>query len=198
MALKPVDLISRHRSEWDRAVTHPFLEGVRDGSLPIPAFDLWLEQDYLFVSDLLGFQARLLALAPRKAQHPIASGLVGLVSELDWFEAQAQKRELRLQQAPTPITESYRSALDDLLGKGFEPAMTALWALERIYFEAWMGASPGTPEYAPYIEHWTQVEFGQYVQDLEAHAGGGHGAESAFLEICKLEHDFWEMAWRAR
>ena len=196
--LEAPDLIGRHRAEWDQAVSHPFLDGVRDGSLPTRAFDLWLEQDYLFVSDLLRFQARLLGLAPRKAQQPLASGLVALESELSWFGAQAQERDLRLEEARKPATESYRAALERLLEAGFEAAMTALWALERVYLDAWMGARPGAAEYSAFVEHWTQPEFAGYVQNLEALAAGDAPAEAAFLEICRLEHDFWEMAWSGR
>ena len=56
----------------------PFLDGVRDGTLPPAAFDRWLAQDALFVADLLRFQARLLARAPRPAQAVLAAGAVAL------------------------------------------------------------------------------------------------------------------------
>ena len=71
---------------WTAATRHPFLDGVRDGSLPVHALDTWLAQDALFVADLLVFQARLLARAPRSDQAVLAGGTVALVEELDWFE----------------------------------------------------------------------------------------------------------------
>ncbi|MGH3541737.1 MAG: hypothetical protein ACRDTO_05080, partial [Mycobacterium sp.] len=40
-------LMSRHTSAWQAATVHPFLAGVRDGSLPEHSFDRWLAQDYL-------------------------------------------------------------------------------------------------------------------------------------------------------
>ena len=71
---------------WTAATRHPFLDAVRDGTITDSAFDRWLVQDALFVADLLTFQARLLARAPRKAQAAICGGCAALVAELDWFE----------------------------------------------------------------------------------------------------------------
>jgi thiaminase len=73
-------------SLWSAATRHPFLEAVREGTTTDSAFDRWLVQDALFVGDLLTFQARLLARAPRAAQAVLAGGCVALVAELDWFE----------------------------------------------------------------------------------------------------------------
>ncbi len=74
---------------WTAATRHPFLDAVRDGTIADDAFNRWLAQDALFVADLLTFQARLLARAPRPAQGVLAGGCVALVDELDWFEVQA-------------------------------------------------------------------------------------------------------------
>jgi thiaminase len=191
-------LIAQHPTGWEQAVNHPFLEGIRNGSLPVAAFNLWLEQDYLFVADLLGFQARLLALAPRRAQKPLAAGLVALENELGWFETQAHARNVHLGGEPKPVTEAYRLALEGLLAAGFEPAITALWALERIYLEAWRRAAPGADKYRVFVKHWTPVEFAGYVEALELLADGGEAVEAAFLQVCGLERDFWEIAWSAQ
>lgn len=57
---------------WAAATRHPFLDAVREGTISDLAFDRWLGQDALFVADLLTFQARLLARAPRSAQAVLA------------------------------------------------------------------------------------------------------------------------------
>ena len=44
---------------------------LREGSISAEAFDRWLVQDVVFVTDLLTFQARLLARVPRQAQGGI-------------------------------------------------------------------------------------------------------------------------------
>jgi len=43
---------------------HPFLAGVRDGSLPEHSVDRWLAQDYLFARALVRAQSRIAATAP--------------------------------------------------------------------------------------------------------------------------------------
>ena len=57
-------LMSRHTSAWQAATVHPFLAGVRDGSLPEHSFDRWLAQDYLFAQALVRAQSRIAATAP--------------------------------------------------------------------------------------------------------------------------------------
>lgn len=188
------DLIVRNPGPWRSAVECAFLNGVRDGSLPAKSFDHWLEQDHLFVRDLLTFQALLLAAVDRAAQRVLAAGLMALDEELSWFESIARERGLALTGDRHPTTEAYRSALFASLAKGPAPAMTALWALERAYLEAWRTALPGAPPYRAFVEHWTTPEFAAYVSELQAFASDEPECEAAFLEICRLERDFWQMA----
>jgi thiaminase/transcriptional activator TenA len=188
------ELLQRHADAWRAATVHPFLLGVHDGDLVEGAFATWLRQDHLFVIDLLGFQARLLAKAPRSAQSVLAAGLVALEAELTWFEECADRDGLALGGTRHRTTEAYRAELDRLLMEPFDVGMTGLWALELAYLEAWRGAAPGAPEYRPYIEHWTVPEFGQYVTGLELHASDSPAAEAAWLRIVHLEREFWDMA----
>ena len=84
---------------------------MREGTITNCAFDRWLAQDALFVGDLLTFQARLLARAPRQAQAVLAGGCMALVAELDWFEVQAARRGIDLDQPALPATLTYRELL---------------------------------------------------------------------------------------
>jgi hypothetical protein len=70
--------------------------------------------------------------------------------------------------------------------------------------EAWRGAAPGHLEYRQFVEHWTTPEFADYVTALEKAADDAlrdsdeqeqEQAETAFLEVARLERHFWEMAW---
>ena len=202
--MKATDLLQRNAASWQEATQHPFLEAIREGSFPAGAFESWLAQDYLFVGDALVFQARLLARAPRVAQAVLAGGLVAIEAELGWFEAQADQRGMVLDADRHPTTAAYGDLLARLEREPYAAAMTALWAVERAYLEAWMGAAPGHRDYRQFVEHWTTPEFADYVTGLEAAADDalGHAseqeqerAEAAFLEVARLERDFWEMAW---
>src|SRR5487761_419279 len=191
-------LLQRHPQAWRAVTDHPFLDGVRDGDLPEGAFAAWLQQDHLFVSDLLGFQARLLAGAPRSAQKVLAAGLVALEAELTWFEENAVRDGLVLGATRRLATEAYRTELDRLLTEPFEVGITGLWALELAYLEAWRAAAPGAPEYREYVEHWTVPEFVDYVTSLEVHLSDSAAAEAAWLRIVHLEREFWDMALVSR
>lgn len=204
--MEVVELLERYPEVWRGAVRHPFLDAVREGTLPAGAFEAWLAQDCLFVADLLVFQSRLLARAPRLAQAVLAGGLVALEAELSWFEDRAVERGLELGAPRHPATTAYRDFLLSLEREGYAAGITALWALELAYLEAWRSAAPGHPDYREFVEHWTTPEFADYVAGLEAAAGsalesGGQeerdGAEAAFLGVARLERDFWDMAWSA-
>ena len=74
-------LMSRHTFAWQAATVHPFLAGVRDGSLPEQSFDRWLAQDYLFAQALVRAQSRIAATAPLADVALLAGGVVATVGE---------------------------------------------------------------------------------------------------------------------
>lgn len=202
--MKAQDFLDRYSETWRNAVQHPFLDGVREGNLPEGAFGDWLVQDYLFVADLLTFQARLLARSPRPHQAVLAGGLTAVEAELGWFEEKAEERDLELRTQRHPTTIAYRDFMNSLEDEPYPVGITALWALERAYLEAWRRASPGGADYREFVEHWTMQEFADYVAGLEKAADSSlesadekerKRAEAAFLEVCRLERDFWEMAF---
>ncbi|MGE5697413.1 MAG: hypothetical protein ACM4D3_19920 [Candidatus Sericytochromatia bacterium] len=85
-------LVSRHSAAWRAASVHPFLAGVRDGSLPEDCFDRWLAQDYLFAQALVRAQSRIAATAPLADVGLLAGGVVTAVGEMGWFEQMAARR----------------------------------------------------------------------------------------------------------
>jgi formylaminopyrimidine deformylase / aminopyrimidine aminohydrolase len=206
------DLLQRHPGAWVRATRPAFLAGVRDGTLPEAAFNVWLAQDYLFVADLLRFQARLLSRAPRSAQAELASGLMALVDELAWFEERADARGLDLAVGPLPATAAYTDLLRRLNSFPFAVALAALWVLERVYLDAWSYAAPGAPAYRDFVAHWTTPPFAAYVAALESLADNAiqtagsastmdHDQitlEAVFGTVLDAESGFWNMTWPGR
>jgi TENA/THI-4/PQQC family len=63
-AMTADELVSRHTAAWQAATIHPFLAGVRDGSVSEDSFDRWLAQDYLYAQALVRAQSRIAAAAP--------------------------------------------------------------------------------------------------------------------------------------
>ncbi|MDP3967754.1 MAG: hypothetical protein Q8Q02_05690 [Nocardioides sp.] len=190
----------RHAAAWSHATQHPFLEAVRDGTVTESAFEAWLVQDYHFVSDLLAFQGRLLARAPRLAQAALAGGAMALVDELTWFEELAATHQLDLMEPPRPETATYSALLRKLDDADVAVALTALWAIERVYLDAWSFAAPGAPAYRVFVSHWTTPQFATYVGDLEQAADAvatrpaEPDVEAAFVAVLEAESRFWAMA----
>jgi thiaminase len=183
---------------WAAATRHQFIEQVATGSIAADAFDRWLVQDSLFVLDLLTFQARLLARAPRTAQTVLAAGCVALVDELDWFEQQAARRGLDLEAPALAATRDYHDLLARLDTAPFPAAMTGLWVIEEVYRQAWdraavSSARSRTAPFAAFIEHWTTPGFNDYVSALGEHAMvAGH--EELVAEVLRHEIAFWDLA----
>lgn len=177
---------------WTAATRHPFLDAVRAGSISDPAFDRWLGQDALFVGDLLTFQARLLARAPRPAQSVLAGGCLALVDELDWFEVQAARRGLQLGQPALPATLAYSALLRRLDAESYEVAVTALWVLERVYLLAWSSAASNSSPLGEFIEHWTTPGFAGYVDAL-GELAVLDGQDDLVAEVLSHEVAFWDI-----
>jgi formylaminopyrimidine deformylase / aminopyrimidine aminohydrolase len=182
-----------HDSLWFAATQHRFLAAVREGTITDSEFDRWLLQDALFVADLLTFQARLLARAPRRAHHTLAGGCAALVAELDWFDEQAAKRRIDPEQPPLPATLAYRELLNRLDAEPYDAAITALWVIERVYLLAWTTAASDTSPFAEFVEHWTAPEFAAYVDALGALATP-EGYDALIADVLSLEVAFWDMA----
>jgi thiaminase len=200
------ELLLRHAFLWKEATRHPFLDGVRDGSLPSAAFETWLVQDYHFVAAALGFQAWVLGRAPRVDQRVLVNGLSALVEELDWFEGLARASELSLAVSPQPAGRAYAAFLAGLHDAPYVAGVATVWAIERAYLEAWNGVRPGAARYRAYVEHWTTPEFASYVDSLavaadralaDASPAEARAAEAAFVATAQHERAFWQMAFAA-
>ena len=140
-------LLSRHTAAWQAATVHPFLAGVRDGSVPEDCFDRWLAQDYLFAQALVRAQARIAGAAPFADVGLLAGGVVAAVGELGWFEQMVARRGVALDAPMHPTTRAYCDFLLALTYCGYPAQITAIWALERTYLESWDGARPGSIPY---------------------------------------------------
>jgi formylaminopyrimidine deformylase / aminopyrimidine aminohydrolase len=187
-------------AEWAAATRHPFLAGVRDGTISDAAFDTWLGQDQLFARDLLWFQARLLARAPRDAGQVLVDGCAALVAELAWFEDMAAARGLALPERALPGTADYRRLLERLDTAPQPVALAALWAIERVYLDAWRYAAPGAEQFRAFVEHWTVPEFAGYVDALAVAADAypeADGVDEAVRAVLRAESGFWDTAWAA-
>jgi thiaminase/transcriptional activator TenA len=195
------DLRRVHAEALNGVIHHPFLIGIRQGTLPKEAFFRWLAQDYLFVGDLLRFQALLLAHAPREDQRVLAGGLVALEAELGWFEKEAFGLGVSLSVPWHPDAFRYAGFLEYLKGMGYPYQILALWGLELVYLEGWSGARGELKPYSSFALHWSEPAYKEYVEELERAADRAFKgielsslAQTVFLSMLNHESAFFSIA----
>jgi formylaminopyrimidine deformylase / aminopyrimidine aminohydrolase len=127
-------LLTRHAAAWQAATVHPFLAGVRDGSVPADAFDRWLAQDYLFAQALVRAQSRIAAGAPFVDVGLLAGGVVATVGELGWFEEVAARRGVALDAPMNPANRAYCDFLLAVTYAAYAVQITAIWSARTHVF----------------------------------------------------------------
>lgn len=179
MTLAVRDLAGRDPGGWAAATGHPFLDGAADGSLPVAAFDRWLEQDRLFVEALTRAWGLVLAEAPVDDLGLLSEGIAAFVGEVAWFEELAAERGLAIPAEPRAATAAFNAHLLQMAGEPYPVALATMWAVEAAYLEAWRSALPGAPAYRPFVEHWTNDAFAAFVDRLERAADRALAGASA-------------------
>lgn len=192
-------LIADHPDRWAAATRAPFLDAAGDGSLADPLFDRWLAQDHLFVQALVRAWGLLLQTAPRQDMALLVGGMTAFVEELSWMEGIAEDRGVALGVDPLPATTDYVTDLLRLADRPYEEAITAMWAVEAVYLQAWTHVAPGAPTFTEYITHWANDEFSGFVEalaaivDRELPDGPTSAAAAAFCTTADHEAAFWRM-----
>ena len=186
------------------ATRQPFLEGVRLGTLPVEAFDRWLEQDRLFVEALTRAWGAILRGAPTEDLALLADGIGAFVAEMAWFDQLGAERGLVVPAEPLPVTHRYNRHLLDVAAEPYPVALAAMWAVEVAYLEAWRAARPGHETFRKFVEHWTDEAFAAFVDRLEqagdralADASAAEVAGAAAAVAATFDHEaaFWVMTW---
>lgn len=210
-------LRERAGGQWRAATDHPFVDGIRTGSLPRPTFAFYLAQDYVFLVGYCRVFGLAAAKAPDLATMRFFAELLGATAgtEMDlhrelsagWGVSAGQLEAT----AAAPTTQGY---VDHLL------ATAALGELDRIvasllpcqvgYAEigkalAAEGADTDDNPYAAWIRTYADPEFQRLAAATAALLDRlGQQAPPArcddlyatFLTSCRYEHAFWDMAWQ--
>ena len=200
------DLLLAHAGAWRAATVHPFLQQCQQGAIAPSQFNTWLVQDALFVREFTRMAARLLAAAPVAHFDTLLGGLGAIKDERLWFQAKAQERGLTLAIAPQATCDAYCAFMQSLADRSYAVQATAFWAIELAYNQGWQGHSPMPEPYAEFSDRWGNAAFTDYVKLLEQQAdealtmiGEAEQAQvqQVFLEVARLEQDFWQMAFVA-
>lgn len=202
---------------WQQTLTHPFVQGIGDGTLSLPRFKFYIRQDYVFLVEY----SRVLALATAKGidlgtMEKFAELLhATLHTEMALHRSYAKKFGISqgelTQTKPAPTTYAYTRYLLNTAALGsFGEIAASLLPCQWGYAEigaalAKRGGPKGQPLYAEWIRTYASPEFAalakwlrSLVDRLGREAGPAEQArmESRFLQSSRYEYLFWEMSWR--
>jgi thiaminase/transcriptional activator TenA len=204
---------------WDAYCWHPFVQGLANGSLPLPAFQRYLVQDWLF---LIQF-ARAKALAAFKAEsldalRSKASSLNALLSEmqmhLSYCESWSLSEAAVLAEPEAAETVAYtRWVLDRGMAGDILDLEVALAPCTIGYGEIALRIDehPSRLRDGNPYESWIETYASPGYQALASGAasrldalGLSHGGEArfaslaaTFAEAARLEANFWQMGLNA-
>ena len=199
---------------WEKVVTHSFVTELGDNTLDPQVFQVYFDQDYLFLRDW----AILLSLATAKApdfeasRHIVGFLHLGLGGEEGLFQEAFRQREMLPRDvanlAYRPTTLHYSGYLRNIAYTGeFIDVVATLLAVEWPYLD-WAqrldnaGKRPANHLYQTWIDLHTSAGMVDFVgwlrstvDQAELTAAGRSRLQRIFLDVLRYEHLFWEMAY---
>jgi thiaminase (transcriptional activator TenA) len=208
--------IDRASDLWSAATDHPFVDGIRTGSLAQETFAYYLAQDYVF---LVGY-CRVFGLAAAKSPDLDTMGFFTtllhetLHTEMDLHRALSASYGVSAAALeatePSPTTRGY---VDHLLRvaalDGIDAIATSLLPCQLGYAEIGRtlkeeGADTSENPYSEWIRTYADPEFqslaskvAELVDATTAHVSDIRREQlfEIFAASCRYEHAFWDAAW---
>ena len=207
------ELRHQYRDLWEQMVTHPFVQELGDGTLPINTFRRYFLQDYVFVNDLVTLTALGIAKAPNitaaSRLHQFLSGILNPENDLfvRAFRALGASEQEYTAASASPTTQAFGDFLVRVGLEGhFDDILTLLYVTEGTYLD-WgtrlleAGKRPEHPIYREWIELHGPRVLGDLVgwlgTYLDAADIGPHRArtERIFHTALRYEYRFWEATY---
>jgi thiaminase/transcriptional activator TenA len=195
------ELVECSSELWPRVYSHPFVRAVADGSLDDDAFARWIAADHYFNIEYQRFIAGLVATAPTpRSVEVISVGLASVQSGLDRIRRVAARFDIDLDVDPGPTTVGFTAYLQSRLLLGWEVGLAALYASEKVYFDAWSSIRPTARRDTPYwtmADVWSDEIFGHWISavcrqvDLACLEGPTPAMHLAFDRVIRFELLFW-------
>jgi thiaminase (transcriptional activator TenA) len=210
------NLFAHVKPIWDAQLTHPFVQGLGDGSLPVERFARWVRQDYLYLKDF----ARLFAWAAAKADRLESMGWYAAVLHLTLNTEMALHREYAERFGITaaeleeevmwPTNRAYtdfliRTAADGDMTDLVAALLPCSWGYVYIAQHLAKGKSPADQRYADWIAQYVSQDFLQAAEWLKAEMnrlaeGATPSKQQRLMDIfetsSQYEWLFWEMCWK--
>lgn len=207
------DLRSGVGSVWEQVVTHDFVTQLGDNTLPRATFDIYFDQDFLFLKDW----SVLLSLATAKAPDFDAARQIvgflhlGLGGEEGLFQTAFKERGLSPKQVASlehrPTTQHYSGYIRRTAHEGsFLDLATTLLAMEWPYLDwAQRLDSAGKRPENYYYQTWIDIHTSQGMQyfvgwlrktvdTATVTQNDRSRMQAIFRDVLRYELLFWEMA----
>jgi thiaminase/transcriptional activator TenA len=186
---------------------HPFVRGLRDGSLDAARYRRYLAQDAFFLDAFARAYACGVACAPdRRAMRALHALQAGAIEEQRLHEGVAAEAGIDLAAVePLPATRAYT---DFLLAVAFGggplgellAAMTPCMRLYR-FLGTELAGQPGADTYRVWIDAYAGADFGRLCSAIEGlldeHATGSRREALNYRHAMALERAFFDSAWSA-
>ncbi len=209
------ELKERYRELWEASVSHPFVNGVGDGSLPLDNFRYYMGQDFLFLVDMCRAMASAVAKSDTlEDMQYFSQGLdATLNSEMSLHTGYCEQlgiTEMELRQTkPSPSTLAYTGHLIRVASQGDPGEIAAAmlpcsWTYAEIGLMLFdRGLPQDQPLYWPWIEMYASEGYVESAERMKAfvdRCGASAGPsvlarmDSAFDLALRYEYLFWEAA----
>jgi len=199
---------------WEKVVTHPFVSEMADGSLDRAKFQIYFDQDYLFLRDWAILLSLAIAKAPDfDAARQLVSFLhLGLGGEEGLFQEAFRERGLSREDVKNltylPTTQNYSGYLRTQAYEGtFVEVVATLLAVEWPYLD-WAvqaehaGQKPGDHYYQTWIDIHTSPGMSGFVSWLRSVVDGSNPTpdqrqklQDIFTNVLRYEYQFFDMAY---
>lgn len=186
---------------WPRVLAHPFVLAVAEGSLSDEVFARWIAADHYFNVEYQRFIAGLVATAPGpQAVQAMAVGLASNQAGLSRIRETASRFVIDVDVEPGPTTLGFAAFLQSQLLLGWEVGLAALYACEKVYYDAWGSVRAMANRSAPYwpvVDAWSDEIFGHWMSSIRRQLdtacvdGPTPAMYLAFDRVVRFELLFW-------
>ncbi|KAI0703682.1 heme oxygenase-like protein [Cerioporus squamosus] len=198
------------------ATEHAFLTAAGTGTLPLPLLSLYLSQDRIYAAHgYPRFIGQLLTRIPDVVKL-LAFALQNVHREVGMFAEVERKYGLNFGQwRERKATRDYTAEMARVGAFGtLEDGLVFLWAMERLYLDAWKYAKSllvnvpnpegdlTLPAIRQLVENWTCPEFERFVDDIadlvnrlpiSPGTSAFSRAEEIWARVVELEEMFWPL-----
>jgi thiaminase len=232
-------LLAVNREQLQRIIHHPFLARAANGTLPKSLVEQWLANDLQYLKIYKGLSAyTLVILRKQKPEITLSDAEEQLAKWLEAAVPNGTREEVLFQDVANRY--GFNIAITDAIKneglKRYEALYSALtspnqinnaspmpwlegavtlWAMEKIYYEAWSWAASQDTQYSPrtyekdldggamrkeFISNWASKEFAAFVEELERAVDDEVGkvtgeirqrAEDVWKAVLDAEEAFW-------